>query len=102
MDVTKEVAETHDRKSSSSSSATAERADVEAQGATASKDDTGSLDKEKTDEQADNDPNVVDWDGSDDPENPLNWPSWRKVTTLGVVSFIPFLSCVYAPADGFN
>lgn len=24
------------------------------------------------------DPNIVDWDGPDDPENPLNWPkAWR-------------------------
>ena len=24
------------------------------------------------------DPNIVDWDGPDDPEKPGNWPLWRK------------------------
>lgn len=23
--------------------------------------------------------NVVDWEGSDDPENPRNWPAWKRV-----------------------
>jgi len=38
------------------------------------------------------DPNIVDWDGPDDPTNPLNWPARRKATIIGVVSFITFLS----------
>ncbi|CAH0053533.1 unnamed protein product [Clonostachys solani] len=25
------------------------------------------------------DPNIVSWDGDDDPANPYNWKSWRKV-----------------------
>ena len=27
---------------------------------------------------ADNDPNIVWWDGDDDPENPLNWKPWKR------------------------
>ncbi|KJZ78858.1 hypothetical protein HIM_01631 [Hirsutella minnesotensis 3608] len=37
------------------------------------------------------DPNVVDWDGPDDPENPLNWPFSKKFAALGIVSAITFL-----------
>lgn len=22
--------------------------------------------------------NVVDWDGPDDPQNPMNWPAWKR------------------------
>lgn len=31
-----------------------------------------------------------DWDGPDDPENPMNWPRWRKLYTVlmaGLQSF---------------
>lgn len=37
------------------------------------------------------DPMIVDWDGPDDPENPLNWPLPKKAATIGVVSAITFL-----------
>ena len=37
-------------------------------------------------------PNVVDWDGPDDPANPMNWPTAKKVAAIGVVSLITFLS----------
>lgn len=43
-------------------------------------------------EQADQDPNIVDWDGPDDPENPMNWPTWRKVLAIGIVSAITFIT----------
>jgi hypothetical protein len=23
--------------------------------------------------------NIVDWDGPDDPQNPMNWPSWKRL-----------------------
>ena len=23
--------------------------------------------------------NVVDWDGPDDPQNPRNWPAWKRM-----------------------
>ena len=37
------------------------------------------------------DPNVVDWDGPDDPENPLNWSFPRKAMGVSIVSAITFL-----------
>lgn len=47
------------------------------------------------------DPNVVDWDGHDDPENPLNWSNKRKWAAIGMVSMVTFLtplgSSVFAP-----
>jgi hypothetical protein len=46
-------------------------------------------------------PNIVDWDGPNDPENPMNWPMGRKWGALGVVSGITFLtplgSSIFAP-----
>lgn len=38
------------------------------------------------------DPNIVDWDGPEDPENPMNWSSRQKVTAIGIVSVLAFLS----------
>lgn len=32
------------------------------------------------------DPNVVDWDGPDDPLNPQNWPEKRKWMNIGLIS----------------
>ncbi|KAJ5404867.1 Major facilitator superfamily domain general substrate transporter [Penicillium sp. CMV-2018d] len=32
------------------------------------------------------DPNVIDWDGPDDPANPLNWPASRKNIHVAIVS----------------
>jgi hypothetical protein len=40
------------------------------------------------------DPNIVDWDGSDDPENPRNWELGKVIVTLTIVSFITFLRFV--------
>jgi len=37
------------------------------------------------------DPNIVDWDGPNDPENPLNWSSglkWGIVATIASITFI--------------
>ena len=42
--------------------------------------------------EAAKDPNLVDWDGPDDPANPMNWPSAKKVTAIGIVSLITMLS----------
>ena len=36
------------------------------------------------------DPNVVDWEGADDPKNPMNWPGWKikmHVVFLSLVTF---------------
>ena len=33
---------------------------------------------------------LVDWDGPNDPQNPLNWPNSRKWAAIGLVSFNTF------------
>jgi hypothetical protein len=47
------------------------------------------------------DPNVVFWDGPDDPLNPMNWPNGRKWGAIAVVSaltfFTPLGSSIFAP-----
>ncbi|KAK1573273.1 major facilitator superfamily transporter [Colletotrichum navitas] len=57
------------------------------------------------------DPNIVDWDGPDDPENPLNWSplkKWGNITLLSIITFnIPLASTMLAPGvpqilDEFN
>ncbi|OQD69968.1 hypothetical protein PENDEC_c028G00550 [Penicillium decumbens] len=50
------------------------------------------------------DPNIVDWDGPDDPENPLNWTAKRKVTATVSIALITLLtplgSSMFAPGVG--
>lgn len=41
------------------------------------------------------DPDIVDWDGPDDPENPLNWSGRKKVVATATISLITLLT--YAP-----
>ncbi|OJJ47008.1 hypothetical protein ASPZODRAFT_65868 [Penicilliopsis zonata CBS 506.65] len=52
--------------------------------------------------QAEKDPNLVEWDGPDDPGNPQNWPVWRKwVITMSLSSmtmWITFASSVFSTA----
>ncbi|CAG9993964.1 unnamed protein product [Clonostachys byssicola] len=36
--------------------------------------------------------NTIDWDGPGDPQNPMNWSSTKKITNIGVVSVLAFLS----------
>jgi len=47
------------------------------------------------------DANVVWWDGPDDPTNPYNWPSWKKVVNCGLISTLTFItplaSSIFAP-----
>ncbi|KAF2794387.1 MFS general substrate transporter [Melanomma pulvis-pyrius CBS 109.77] len=50
--------------------------------------DNTTLDNEKETK----DPNIVDWDGPDDPENPMNWPTTKKVSAIAIVSLITMLS----------
>jgi hypothetical protein len=40
------------------------------------------------------DPNLVDWDGPDDPENPLNWTTSRKAMMTTSIALITFLTYV--------
>jgi hypothetical protein len=30
--------------------------------------------------------NIVDWDGPDDPHNPRNWPTWKRMIQVVLVS----------------
>lgn len=58
--------------------------------------------KEETSETIEpHDPNVVDWDGPNDPLNPMNWSATRRWGMLAVVSGITFLtplgSSMFAP-----
>ena len=50
------------------------------------------LDIASHDEKALQDPNIVDWDGPDDPENPLNWSSSKKLVAMTIVSLVTMLS----------
>lgn len=47
------------------------------------------------------DPNIVGWDGPDDPQNPMNWSHTKKWGTVVLVSAITFLtplaSSMFAP-----
>ena len=56
---------------------------------------------EPEDEETEVDPNIVDFDGPDDPEHPLNWKASRKWGMVALVSAITFLtplaSSMFAP-----
>jgi multidrug resistance protein len=47
------------------------------------------------------DPNIIDWDGPNDPANPQNWPAkkkWGIISALGAVTLItPLASSFFAP-----
>ncbi len=47
------------------------------------------------------DPNVVDWEGPNDPANPLNWTTNKKWSNIGILSFLtlltPLASSMFAP-----
>lgn len=47
------------------------------------------------------DPNIVDWDGPDDPEKAVNWPAKKKWANIFIISSITFLtplaSSMFAP-----
>ncbi|RSL61590.1 hypothetical protein CEP54_006163 [Fusarium duplospermum] len=53
-------------------------------------------------ELAPRDPNIVDWDGPDDPANPQNWSAKKKTITVVLVSSITFVtplaSSIFAPS----
>lgn len=38
------------------------------------------------------DEDLVNWNGPDDPQNPMNWSTAKKITAIGIVSLITFLS----------
>jgi hypothetical protein len=45
-----------------------------------------STEEEEVDNIAESDPNIVFWDGPDDPQNPMNWPALKKWGTKFPVS----------------
>jgi hypothetical protein len=59
------------------------------------------LDEEKNIGDTSVESNEVWWDGDDDPQNPMNWSSFRKWGAISVVSAITFLtplaSSIFAP-----
>ena len=52
----------------------------------------GALDIVTHDEKALQDPNMVDWDGPNDLENPLNWASSKKLVVIAIVLIVTVLS----------
>ncbi|KAM3082580.1 Citrinin biosynthesis cluster MFS transporter mrr1 [Clarireedia jacksonii] len=48
------------------------------------------------------DPNLITWDGPDDPENPMNWPArkkWLVTVVMGLMTFcVTFASSVFSTA----
>lgn len=66
-----------------------------------SQEDDGQGDGAVLDGDSENDPNIVWWDGPDDPANPLNWPTWRKAVNCGFISLLTFVtplaSSIFAP-----
>ena len=50
---------------------------------------------EQNQDDSSRDPNIVDWDGPDDPENPLNWNLKKKGTLVASISIITFLTLVH-------
>lgn len=43
-------------------------------------------------EETEQDPNIVDWDGPDDPENPMNWPEKKKWLNVAVLSILTIIT----------
>ncbi|CAF3514790.1 hypothetical protein SNK03_007150 [Fusarium graminearum] len=54
------------------------------------------------DDVVENDPNIVNWDGPDDPANPQNWSMGKKTITVIIVSSVTFVtplaSSIFAPS----
>lgn len=59
---------------------------------------TGNLDQEKETTIEPRNPDLVDWDGPDDPENPYNWTVRRKTMVTVSIALITLLTWV----DLFN
>lgn len=47
--------------------------------------------------QSEHNVNLVDWDGPDDPQNPLNWNRSKKIGSAAVVSLATLLTYGYYP-----
>jgi hypothetical protein len=59
-------------------------------------DETGPEDTDvvadKEEAASEGDPNLVFWDGPDDPENPMNWPEAKKWINIGVLSILTIIT----------
>ncbi|KAF2474649.1 MFS general substrate transporter [Lindgomyces ingoldianus] len=53
-----------------------------------------------TTQEGETDPNIVDWDGPDDPQNPMNWPDSKKWGIIGVLSAVTLIT--YVDREPFN
>lgn len=42
--------------------------------------------------EAQKDSNIVDWDGENDPEKPLNWPARKKWTNVALLASLTLLT----------
>jgi hypothetical protein len=78
-------------------------ADVEMQRERTNRSSLDEKNDEKDDgEKEEKDPNLVDWDGDDDPGNPMNFPSWKKwmiTVVAGLMTFsVTFASSVFSTA----
>lgn len=62
----------------------------------------GDVEGEKKQQEPPKDPNLVVWDGPNDPGNPMNWPMRKKLMvtiSLGLTTFcVTFASSVFADA----
>lgn len=53
------------------------------------------VEKQDSDPSQPSDFNIVDWNGRDDPNNPMNWTSNRKWSIIGLISAVTFNTSVY-------
>ena len=54
---------------------------------------SGDSEKQKTGaNQIEVDPNVVDWEGPDDPQNPINWSERLKWANVAIIASITFIT----------
>ncbi|CAM1509306.1 Fc.00g030450.m01.CDS01 [Cosmosporella sp. VM-42] len=64
--------------------------------------EAGSKTSVDLEEPAPPDPNIVNWEGPDDPANPMNWSMGKKTVTVVIVSAITFVtplaSSIFAPS----
>jgi hypothetical protein len=44
------------------------------------------------DDMVESDPNIINWDGPDDPANPMNWSTKKKTITVIIVSSVTFVT----------
>lgn len=94
-DTTADVEKKGDRRSSTSSSSShnagSNEVDVE----------KGPMEATTEEAEEPRDPNIVDWEGPEDPENPYNWPAKKKWANIAILSLltllIPLASSMFAP-----